>query len=182
MFKSWSRSVRAACLASLPLVLATFAIGAAMQSTNGNSRVRTRVMNGFQEVPSIMTTGVGDFDAKIDDEVIEYTLSYADLEGGATLFAHIHFARDGVNGGISAFLCGGGDKPPCPPVGGTVTGTIDPADVVGPTGQGIEPGNFEDLVHALRTGTAYANIHTTRWPGGEIRGQIRDDRDIKDTP
>ena len=26
----------------------------------------------------------------------------------------------------------------------------------------------------MRAGVAYANIHTTRWPGGEIRGQIDD--------
>jgi hypothetical protein len=26
----------------------------------------------------------------------------------------------------------------------------------------------------MRAGTAYANIHTTRWPLGEIRGQIND--------
>jgi hypothetical protein len=182
MFTSWSRPARIAVLTSVPLVLASFGIAAAVQRNNGESRVKTRVMIGFQEVPAIMTTGFGDFDAKIDDESIEYTLTYAALEGPVTTQAHIHFGQDGVNGGVSVFLCGGGGKPPCPPVAGTVTGVIVPADIIGPVAQGIEAGNFADLVHALRTGTAYANVHTTRWPGGEIRGQIRDDRDIKDTP
>jgi hypothetical protein len=182
MFRSWSGAVRVACATAVPLILAAFAVAAATQSNNGDSRVRTREMNGFQEVPSIMTTGVGEFEAKIHDVFIEYTLTYAALEGTPTIQAHIHFGQAGVNGGISAFLCGGGDKPPCPPVAGTVTGIIDPTDVIGPTGQGIEPGSFPELVRALRTGMAYANVHTGRWPGGEIRGQIRDDRDIKDSP
>jgi hypothetical protein len=182
MFRSRSSTARAASLTFLPLVLGAFAVGAATQGNNGDSRVRTREMNGFQEVPAIITTGVGEFEGKIDDAIIEYTLSYAALEGGATIQAHIHVGQAGVNGGVSAFLCGGGDKPPCPPVAGTVSGIIDPSDVVGPANQGVEPGNFADLVRALRTGAAYANVHTTRWPGGEIRGQIRDDRDIKDSP
>jgi hypothetical protein len=185
MFRSWSGSARAASLTFLPLVLSALAVSAEAQSSNGDSRVRTREMNGFQEVPSIMTAAVGEFEAKIiDDAAIEYTLSYTGLEGGATLFAHIHFARDGVNGGVMVFLCNGGPvpKPVCPTVSGTVMGVITPADVIGPAGQGVEPLNFADLIRALRTGTAYANVHTTRFPGGEIRGQIRDDRDIKDTP
>ena len=50
-----------------------------------------------------------------------------------------------------------------------------PADVVGPNGQGIEPGSFAEILRAMRAGHSYANIHTTRWPGGEIRGQINDE-------
>jgi hypothetical protein len=34
---------------------------------------------------------------------------------------------------------------------------------------------FAQLVQALRTGNAYANIHTTNHGGGEIRGQIAAD-------
>ena len=140
----------------------------------GTSRVRAD-MNGFQEDPSVSTTGNGSFTASIDDEaqVIEYELTYAGLEGGNTLFAHIHLGSHDHNGGVSAFLCGGSTKPaPCPNVEGTVTGTIRPADVVGPNGQGIEPGAWVELVRAIRAGHTYANVHTVRWPGGEIRGQI----------
>lgn len=55
--------------------------------------------------------------------------------------AHIHLGARATTGGVSAFLCGGG-KPSCPPTGGTVTGTITRADVIGPASQGIEPGEF----------------------------------------
>ena len=57
---------------------------------------------------------------------------------------------------------------------GHVEGDITAADVIGPNGQGIEPGSFGEILRAMRAGHAYANIHTTRWPGGEIRGQIND--------
>ena len=164
----------------LAIVIALSSIVAAPieSGAQGGNRqvVRTDVMTGFHEVPAISSTGVGEFVGEIDDvmETITYVFTYSGLEGGASLFAHIHFGQRSVNGGVSAFLCGGGDKPPCPPGAGTVTGVIDATDIVGPTTQGIEPGSFAELARAMRIGSAYVNIHTTRWPGGEIRGQIAD--------
>ncbi len=61
----------------------------------------------------------------------------------------------------------------CPP-SGTVTGTIRPVDVIGPAGQGIAAGEFDELVAAIRAGATYANVHTDLRPGGEIRGQLGD--------
>ena len=109
-----------------------------------------------------------------DAATISYTLSYSAMESTVTQ-AHIHFAQQHVGGGVIAFLCGGGDKPACPATTGTVTGTIDPADVIGPVSQGIAPGEFAELVRAMRAGVTYANVHSTAFPGGEIRGQIRKD-------
>ncbi len=145
---------------------------------------------GFQENPSISTTGRGRVDLRIDDDnqTIEYVLSYDELEGvgttpfvtdGTVLFSHIHVGARGVNGGVSVFFCGGGGKPTCPTPSGSVTGVITPGDIVGPAAQGINPGEptaFEELVRAIRAGFAYANVHTTRWGGGEIRGQIHERR------
>ena len=33
--------------------------------------------------------------------------------------------------------------------------------------------SFEALLEEMRAGTAYVNFHTTAYPGGEIRGQVR---------
>jgi hypothetical protein len=136
-------------------------------------------LNGFNETTgpgSISTVGRGKFKAKLDKsaKTITYTLTYT-LEN-PPLFSHIHFAQQHVAGGIVVFLCGGGTKPACPPgtsSPATVTGTINAADVIGPAGQGIEPGSFDELVRAMKAGATYVNVHSTRWPAGEIRGQIK---------
>ena len=55
---------------------------------------------------------------------------------------------------------------------------IGPGATVGPpptAGQGIEPGNLAEILAAMRAGHAYANVHSTKWPGGEIRAQIDND-------
>jgi hypothetical protein len=54
-----------------------------------------------------------------------------------------------------------------------VTGTLRPQDVVGPAGQGIDPGEFGELVQAMRSGVTYANVHSSKYQGGEIRAQLR---------
>jgi hypothetical protein len=132
-------------------------------------------LTGFQEVPAISTTGEGSFTGTaVAGPALRYRLEYSGLEGGDVLFAHIHLGQRDVNGGVSAFLCGGGDKPPCPP-SGSVRGTIDPADIIGPSGQGIAAGEFDEAIAAIEAGVTYANVHTEMFPGGEIRGQIQAD-------
>lgn len=151
---------------------------------DGGQGQRTRLESYF-EVPSISSTGQGEFRAKIDEkaQTIDYVLTWENLEVGATQ-AHVHFGQRSVNGGISYFLCTNlGNAPPSPPnpptqacplgPSGTVSGTITPAHVAGPTNQGIEPvTGFPEIVAAMKEGFAYANIHSARYPGGEIRGQI----------
>lgn len=133
------------------------------------------VLRGYEEVPAVSTTGRGEFRAEImRDGSVQYELSYSRLEAAATA-AHIHFGQRRVNGGVVAFLCGGGSKPACPPGTServTVRGTITASDIVGPANQGIEAGALAEAVRALRAGVTYANVHSTRFPDGEIRGQI----------
>lgn len=150
-------------------VLAVIAVGAALaHGDNGKGDAR---LNGFQETPSISTTGHGSFRARVRSDGIHYVLRYAELENDVTV-AHIHFGQRHVAGGVVAFLCGGGDKPACPLREGRVEGVIDATDVIGPAGQGIDPGQLREVVRALRHGAVYANVHTTKFGNGEIRGQV----------
>jgi hypothetical protein len=157
---------------ALGVIVALGAVGVAVANLEGND-IREQ-LSGYEEVPTLSTPGHGTFEARMSgsSQEIEYELSYADLPTAVTA-AHIHLGARATNGGVSAFLCGGGDKPACPP-SGTVTGTIDPADVIGPAAQGITAGEFDELVRAIRAGATYANVHTTERPGGEIRAQLED--------
>jgi hypothetical protein len=163
----------------IPAVLAVATI--AVAGDGGKRSFKADTLTGYQEAIApgpISTTGTGTFEADLDGDVITYTLTYRDLEGvlvtgGVVTQAHIHFGQRGVSGGVIAFLCGG-PKPACPPSPATVTGTITPADIAGPANQGIEPGSFDEAVRAIRAGAVYANVHTTRWTTGEIRGQVND--------
>ncbi|NJP32007.1 CHRD domain-containing protein [Micromonospora thermarum] len=145
-------------------------------------------LSGYEEDPlTISTTGNGRFEAHVDEgkKEIEFRLSYADLEGKVNA-AHIHFGGRHQSGGIIAFLCGSPSKDgkggapkgtkECPPSPAKVEGTIKPADVIGPQEQGIKPGEFDEVVEAIKAGVTYVNVHTDKYPNGEIRGQIKKDR------
>ena len=161
--------------AALTFVLASTAL--ADDDNGGTFRAN---LDGYQEVVggpgagstgSVSTVASGRFTARLRNGSLDFTLTYSNIEGGTVSAAHIHFAEEHVGGGVIVFLCGG-PRPPCPTPGGTVTGTITPADIIGPADQGIEPGSFSEFVRAMRAGATYANVHSTRWPEGEIRGQI----------
>jgi hypothetical protein len=128
---------------------------------------------GFNEVPAVSSTGRGRFSAQVRGDAIDWRLSYENLEGVTTTAAHVHFGQKDVNGGVSLFLCGGGGRPACTPDSGTFSGTATAADILGPTAQGIAPGEIAEVIRAMRAGKTYANVHTDKHPGGEIRGQVR---------
>jgi hypothetical protein len=158
--------------ASLTLLLA-----AALVLPQGIKEIKA-LLTGYEEVPAISTPASGELRARIsnDGTQIEYELSYSDLEG-AVLQSHIHLGQAGVNGGVSVFLCtnlgnGPAGTQPCPPPPATITGTLTAADVVGPAAQGIAPGEFDELVRAIRAGKTYVNVHTSKYTGGEVRSQI----------
>jgi hypothetical protein len=166
------------------LILSIISMAAAQVASAQNFNRLGANLVGFEEPPSVSTAGTGQFDAVInsDDTEIVYQLSYS-LES-TVLQAHIHLGQRSVNGGITVFLCTNlGNGPvgtqPCPPSPATITGTIT-ADDVSPNipstlaarNQGLDTGEFAELVRAIRAGATYVNVHSTRWPGGEIRSQI----------
>jgi len=137
---------------------------------------------GREEVPSISTIAQGFFFATLNDAgtQLTYSLAYRDPES-AVAQAHIHIGQTSVNGGIVLFLCtnltppAGVPLPPACPNGpdfNFVGGTLTAANVTPVAAQGIASGEFAEVIHAMRGGFAYANVHTTTFPGGEIRGQI----------
>src|SRR4026208_938020 len=140
----------------------------------------SELLTGYEETPSaVSTTGNGTFNAVISTDAsrIDWELSYNDLEG-AVQQAHIHFGQKSVTGPISVFLCtnlgnGPAGTQPCPAPPATISGSIVAADVTNLANErGISAGEFDELLAAIRAGKTYVNVHSTRWPGGEIRSQI----------
>lgn len=130
-------------------------------------------LSGANEVPPINSAGTADFQMSIQPGAINFSLSFADLSS-PLIVAHLHFAPSKVAGGVMIFLCGGGGQPACPATtSGNITGTITAANVTGPVGQGINPTDLDSALEAVRAGLSYANMHTTNFTGGEIRGQVR---------
>jgi hypothetical protein len=174
-------------LVTLAAAIAASSVALANGDDDDDRGQFTAKLNGYNEIVggpgpdstgSVSTRARGDFRAKVrgNPTRLEFTLRYEGIEGGAVTQAHPHFAQQHVGGGVFAFLCGG-PKPPCPSPGGTVRGEILPSDILGPTAQGVEAGAFDEFVRALRAGAVYVNVHSTNYPEGEIRGQVRGDDD-----
>ncbi len=165
--------------------LAASVVGTAGADNRKREEVVRATLVGYSEVPSVSSPARGFFRAVIDEEAgtISYKLSYNGI--GAVTQSHLHLGQHHTNGGIMVFLCTNlGNNPPntavqaCPTVQpAEITGVIQAADVTGTTGtgiptQGIAPGEFGELLAAIRSGAVYVNLHSTPSPGGEIRGQI----------
>jgi hypothetical protein len=170
--------MRPRVLIALLALLVVASVGSLQASASGGKNF-SATLTGYEETPTLSVAGTGTFTARLsgDGMSMSYSLTYSDLSGPA-LFAHIHLGRPAIAGGVIAFLCDSTPAAPqgvpaCPGAGGTVTGTIEPDDVIGPEGQGIAPGEFDELIAAMRAGATYANVHTEAHQPGEIRGAIR---------
>ena len=163
---------------SVVITIAAFVLGGLAVASSQTRNFRAS-LDGYHETPlSISTGATGIFRARLNaaGDELTYELQYSGLEGGNVLFAHVHIGQKGTTGGVMFFLCGGGGKPACPNPPATVTGTVNASNIIGPTGQGVAPGEFEEAIAAMRDGAAYANVHTAVYPTGEIRGQVNEEQ------
>ena len=137
-------------------------------------------LTGPGEIPVVSSPATGTFDAQIHEGGwVDWTLTYSNLEADIAQ-SHIHLAQPFANGGIVVWLCkttqtnAPAGTQDCPaPRSGTLSGTFDANDVVAVTMQAISAGDFQEVIDAMRSGLAYANVHSAQSPGGEIRGQIK---------
>src|SRR5437899_6254400 len=137
------------------------------------------------ETGAILSGATGTLNLKLDKNsgTATFTLTFSDVgttppKTGTVTQAHIHFGKVHSAGGVMVFFCTNVSNGPtgtqaCPMNAGTVTGVFSSASVVAIAGQNVNAGDFDALVDALDSNTAYANIHTTALPAGELRGQVR---------
>jgi Cu/Zn superoxide dismutase len=120
-------------------------------------------LKGSTEVPKTTSkaTGSATFTVASNGKSIKYTLKASKLSGGAQA-AHIHFGKVGKAGPVIVNICA---KPCSLPKSGTLT-SKQFAKAPGVA-------NFAAAIKAIKAGNTYVNVHTKKFPAGEIRGQIK---------
>ncbi|MFN5135406.1 MAG: CHRD domain-containing protein [Chitinophagaceae bacterium] len=109
------------------------------------------VLIGGNEVPSTPSAGTGEANAVFNTEtkILTVTITYSGLTASLSAW-HIHKAPAGVNGGVIFNF-----------------GTPQPSGFVY-----TSPALTADQENDLNTAGYYVNLHTSNYPGGEIRGQL----------
>ncbi|MGI9168994.1 MAG: CHRD domain-containing protein [Caulobacteraceae bacterium] len=134
-------------------LLAALAMGAILSAGTGSAEVVhfKASLNGASETPPKTTKASGAADITLDTvaRVLSWKIDYAGLSGPATA-AHFHGpAAPGTAAGVTVPITGDLASP--------VKGSA-----------AITDGQIGDL----RGGLWYVNIHTAKYPSGEIRGQV----------
>jgi len=126
-------------------------------SDNGVMCVQNTQLRPENEVPPTASEAKGHTQIKIrNDGTLEYKTFILNKAGETFVAGHIHRAPEGVNGPVIVPLFGG------PPTNAEHIRQRGEVPVAAPLAADIcnNPSNY------------YVNYHTTRYPGGAIRGQL----------
>ena len=161
---------------ALRIGLALIALVVTAGPALGSSFKFTASLKGANERPvPIDTNAAGQalFTISPDETSITFKLIVANINDVTQ--AHIHCGSPDVAGPVVVFLFGFN------PVGVNVNGilsegTVTDANVIPRPDSALCPGgvaNLADVIAKMRSGGAYANVHTIVNAPGEIRGTIR---------
>jgi hypothetical protein len=134
-------------------------------------------LSGAAEVPDNPSPGTGQVTVEIEnDTTMLIALTFSGLVGTTTA-AHIHNAPAGANGPVMTQLPSFIGFPPGVSAGNyaesfdlTAAASWNPSFVT--TSGGVDEARLAFL-SALASGSAYFNLHSTTYPGGELRGQLQ---------
>ncbi|MBX2997992.1 MAG: CHRD domain-containing protein [Caldilineaceae bacterium] len=156
----------------LLVVIVVLALTSAGTAFGKNNRNFVAHLTGGQEMPPASTRAQGQaiFHVSKDGDAIDYKVIVANIQN--VTMAHIHLAPAGANGPVVVWLYPSG--PPAQLIPGRsngilAQGTITAADLVGP----LAEQTLDALLDAMIAGGTYVNVHTSQFPAGEVRGQIR---------
>jgi hypothetical protein len=156
--------VRTRYLIGVLLLLAALGTTAAAPDTR-NYRAH---LSGGPAGADTLSTGQAIFQFSEDGTALHYKLIVANLDNVTQ--AHIHIApAPGQNGPVRLWLYPA--EPPLMLIEGTSQGVLAEG-VVHDGDAGLVVVSLSELKTAIDEGRAYVNVHTTAYPGGEIRGQI----------
>lgn len=118
---------------------------------------------GVNEVPPVGSVGSGTVVISLNDHELTVTGSFENLVSNFTA-SHIHLAPVGENGPVVVPL---EVETSDDMRSGVYTAADNTFDL--DTMEGVDA---DAVVAAIEGGTAYVNVHSTAYPGGELRGQI----------
>ena len=127
------------------------------------------VLSGGEEVPPVTTTASAVAMFRLnDDGTLSYELRAMGPVQAATA-AHIHLGAYKQNGPVVHVLYGPSSGENFNAGDLISSGTVNDINVI--ARPGFVP-SVANLAERIRQGRAYVNLHTTNFPGGEIRGQL----------
>src|SRR5215208_15775 len=165
---------------TLSLIGVIFSVLVLFSAAKADQLVFTTTLTGSQEVPPTGSPGIGSALVTLDTvtNLLTVNVSFAGL-GSPTVASHIHCcAGPGANAMVATTV------PTFPgfPLGVTtgtylmtfdltVASTYNPAFIT--AHGGTVAGAQAAFIAGLTSGLTYLNIHTSQFPGGEIRGQLQ---------
>ena len=150
------------------VVAAAVVSGVSCNDALEDREVFEAILSGSEEVPPRPTAANGRAQIYVDGDLISYAIEVDDISNITA--SHIHSGVPGVNGSIRLFLYPVQQGTTAPQVSTTDKGILVEATVPSSNVTGI---TYQELLNQMRTGGAYVNVHSTQFPGGEMRGTIR---------
>lgn len=154
------------------IAAAALVLGASVHADAQTIRL-TAVLSGANETPAPLVTGAAgsaDIYVNLADQTVAYEIKVFNIPTPVTA-GHFHVSGPGVGGPVVVNLS--------PPVGVTddftLSGKATAANLTARPDQGIK--TWADFIQALVGEQVYVNIHTQTNGGGEIRGQLRVERE-----
>jgi hypothetical protein len=129
--------------------------------------VATATLGGGDETPILLSGGSATAEVAVDTTAKEFAITLRVFNiPTTTTAAHIHVGGKGVAGPVVI------DFPNIAGRLGVFTTTFRVGEAAFRPSAAIGINSIDDVIHAVMTGNAYVNIHTTTNPAGEIRGQL----------
>jgi len=150
----------------LYLIVFLLAVGLATSSFAAKKSFKA-MLSGSESVPAVETMAKGDatFTVTQDGKALSYYVTVSDIENVTA--AHIHLGKKGENGPPVALITN--EKKTGKFSGTLAEGTITEKELMG----SLMGKSVQDLVKQIKKGNAYLNVHTDKYPNGEIGGQIK---------
>jgi len=149
----------------LAMLLAAGLAASACEDATEGQEIYVTTLSGANENPARSSGGNGSAQVIIDGDQVHYALEIDDITN--VFAAHIHTGAATANGPVRVTFFNTAQSTAL-----SVTDKHVLADGTF-TASNVSGISYADLLAAIRAGTTYVNVHTTQFPGGEIRGQLQ---------